>query len=169
MKGIVSKIIFLCSIFSICLMTNAVFAASTQEFKIFASGHMTSLGDAGCESKDEGCIVTNEGTVKGTHVGKGTFTQIDTVLRKLGTPNGSGGYCFPASGTITITASDKSTIIANRVGTLCQVGGNLTFNATYSITGGTKRFANASGIGISTCSIDESGNVLGFANGSLIK
>ena len=169
MKSIASKIIFLCSIFSICLMTNAVFAASTQEFKIFASGHMTSYGLLNCQSTDVGCTVTNEGTVKGTHVGKGTFTQTVTVLWKSGLPNGSGGYCAPASGTITITASDKSTITADRVGTVCEVGGNITFNATYFITGGTKRFVGASGIGISTCSIDGSGNVLGFANGSLIK
>lgn len=169
MKSFALKIIFLCSVFPICLMTDAVFAASTKEFKIFASGHMTSYGLPDCQLTDIGCTVTNEGTVKGTHVGKGTFTQAVTVLWKSGSPNGSGGYCAPASGIITITASDKSTITAARVGTVCQVAGNITFNATYYITGGTKKFVGASGIGISTCSIDGAGNVLGFANGSLIK
>jgi hypothetical protein len=169
MKSNVSKLIFICSICTICLMSNVVFAGSVQEFKIFASGHLNYYGPQDCQLTDEGCTITDEGTLKGTHVGKGTFVQTAIVLWKKGFPNGSGGYCAPASGTITITASDKSTITADRVGILCEVGGTHTFNGTYFITGGTKRFEGASGTGIATCSVDKSGNVLGFANGSLIK
>lgn len=169
MNSIISKFMFICSIFVVCLMTNIAFAGSVQEFKAFASGHLTYYGPQNCQLTDEGCTITDEGTVKGTLFGNGTFIQMATVLWKNGFPNGSGGYCAPASGTINITVSDKSTITANRVGILCEVGGTYTFNSTYFITGGTKRFEGASGAGISTCSVDNSGNVLGFANGSLIK
>ncbi len=110
-----------------------------------------------------------EGKARGIHIGKGTFVQTVTTYWKLGSQNGSGGYCAPAGGTMTITAADKSTITLDRSGTVCQSGGKLVFNSTYTIAGGTKRFGNASGVGIAACSIDGEGNVLGFANGSVMK
>lgn len=168
MKYVLAGIIMFCTLFSVCLMTEAVFAG-THELRLFAYGKVTEYGPLGCELTDEGCTISDEGTVRGTHIGKGKFVQTTTVLWKAGYPNGSDGSCAPARGVITITAADKSSMTMDRVGTMCRLGNNVTFNATYSITGGTKRFANAAGIGISTCSADGSGNVLGFANGSLIR
>ena len=169
MKSVISLVIFLCLVISMCFIADTVYAGSIKEFRIFASGQMTDSGASDCESSNDGCTVTNEGIARGTHIGKGTFAQTVTIFWKSGWQAGSDGFCAPAHGYIVITAADKSTMTAERAGTVCKVRDNVAFNATYFITGGTKRFANASGTGISACSVDKDGKVLGFANGSLIK
>ncbi len=167
MKTAVLKVIFFCCICSVLFMTGDAYAA-TKELRLFASGSMTGIGEADCQLSDAGCTVTNEGIARGTHIGKGTFSQTVTIFWKSGWQAGT-DRCAPASGMITVTAADKSTINAVRTGTVCISGDITTFNAAYTITGGTKRFANASGTGVSTCSVDSDGRVIGFANGSLIR
>jgi len=154
--------------------TTPVLAGPVLDFQAVGSGTVTYYGPENCQLSDTGCTVVTEGTVKGKHIGMGTFTNTVTVLWKSGFPNGSSGYCAPASGTETITAADGSTLTAKRVGILCEVGptgtnGPYTFNGSYFITEGTKRFSEASGSGVQICSVDTDGNVLGFAHGTIKK
>jgi hypothetical protein len=142
-----------------------------DELKAFATGTITSYGSSGCQSSSEGCTITDQGTVEGNIIHNGTFTHSAVVLWTQSSPNGSGGICAPASGMLNITTPNGSTLTIQRTGTLCEVGmsgsSNYTFNSTYFITDGTKDFAGASGTGILICSVDSSGNVQGFAHGTI--
>jgi hypothetical protein len=73
-----------------------------------------------------------------------------------GTPNGSGGYCFGASGVATATANNGDHMNLTLQGNVCdaipvgtapnQVFG-AAFTGNYSITGGTGRFTGQAGTG----------------------
>jgi hypothetical protein len=142
-----------------------------DELKAFATGTITSYGSPGCESSSAGCTITDQGTVAGNIIHNGTFTHSAIVLWTQSLPNGSGGICAPASGTLNITTPNGSTLTLQRTGTLCEVGasgsGKYTFNSAYFISDGTKDFAGASGTGVLICSVDSSGNVQGFAHGTI--
>lgn len=79
-------------------------------------------------------------------------------------PNGDGGYCAPASGTSTLTAANGDAVYLTMTGTVCEVGATglnvpHTFSGTYTITGGTGRFDNATGSGSVTGGDDGWGDV----------
>jgi hypothetical protein len=174
MRSIFVKSMIMFFILALGLASTPVLAGPVLDFQGIGSGTVTYYGPENCQLSDTGCTVVTEGNVKGKYIGNGTFTNTITVLWKAGFPNGSGGYCAPASGTETITAADGSTLTAKRVGILCEVGptgtnGPYTFNGSYFITEGTKRFSGASGSGVQICSVDTDGNVLGFAHGTIKK
>ena len=65
--------------------------------------------------------------------------------------NGGQGACYPASGTMTITADASSTLVLDIVGQACQVGQGakqLVFTGSFvSDAASTGQFANVDGIG----------------------
>lgn len=150
-----------------CLAVNSASAGSIQDFQTIASGTVTYYGPPGCETTDEGCTFKDEGTVEGKLFGKGTFSHTAVILWKNGFSDGSGGYCAPASGVSTSTASDGSTLTVKRSGLVCNLGTNVatTFNSAYFVIEGTKRFKGATGSGIKVCSVDSNGNVLSKTHG----
>jgi hypothetical protein len=92
------------------------------------------------------------GTIKGNEIGSATITDNGYAGSFLGiTGNGPDG-CVLGGGVITVTAADASTLNMARSGIDCDIsgpgitGGN-TGNHVYVITGGTGRFAGASGGG----------------------
>ena len=58
--------------------------------------------------------------------------------------------CFRDRHTSTLTYRDGSTLVVAITGTLCSPAGppNFTLTGTYAVTGGTGRFADASGRGV---------------------
>lgn len=117
------------------------------------------------------------GFVSVTYVGEGNATVLGKFdfLAKLAVrwdtpmPNGSGGYCAPASGYSTHETSDKSTVVMNFTGTFCEASQQafatetlphmpappFTYTGTYLIVDGTGRFRGASGSGSITGSTDQ--------------
>jgi hypothetical protein len=92
------------------------------------------------------------GTIKGNEIGTATITDSGYGSSFLGFTGNGGDDCFLGGGVITITTADGSTLDMARSGINCDVsgsgitGGN-TGNHTYLITGGTGRFAAATGNG----------------------
>src|SRR5207248_6014136 len=100
-----------------------------------------------------GCTLTSSGTLTG--VAGGTFTSTFTILWMQASPNGQGGFCAPATGHTTLTLPGLGTITKNETGTVCEVGPTglnvpHTFTGTFTVTGGTGVFNNASGSGTAT-------------------
>lgn len=92
-------------------------------------------------SQTEG-IVDFEGTARGTHIGQGTIEATGTVVA-----TGSGQPTFNYSAISTITAANGDQLVSSDVGigTVDPVDGSAVINITSTITGGTGRFAGASG------------------------
>jgi hypothetical protein len=96
-----------------------------------------------------GCQANSGGDALGKHVGSSTWTL---SVNASATPvaNASGGNCFVANGTGTVTAANGDVINFTVVGWLCEEGIPGTayhYNATYRIFGGTGRFGSAVGGG----------------------
>jgi len=132
-------------------------------FKSAGSGTETSLSAPGCQFTPPGCTVQSNGTATSSHLGSGPYSSTLTVDWALATSNGAGGYCAPASGFGTITAANGDTLDQTDSGTVCEVGqtgANVphTFTGTFTNTGGTGRFATASGGGAVTGGDDGFGN-----------
>lgn len=143
-------------------------------FEALGTGIIPSYPPDGCQFDEEGCTVKSSGVIRGTHIGNGTFTSTLTILWTKSFPNGSGGFCAPASGEGKIDSADKSTWNIFQVGIVCEVGPTgknvpHTFNGTYFITTGEKRFANMEGSGNLVSSDDGVGNVLLNINGIIKK
>jgi hypothetical protein len=141
----------------------AAFAAGGRPFKSSGSGTEMSLSAAGCQFTLAGCTVQSTGTATSSHLGTGPYTSTLTVFWAAATPNGAGGFCAPASGPATLTAANGDTLTMQVTGTVCEVGATSanvphTFTGTYTITGGTGRFAGATGSGTSTGGDDGYGN-----------
>jgi len=124
-----------------------------KNVKISATGTVTDAGTAGCQFTAAGCTLTSSGTLTGV-VG-GTFTSTFTILWMQASPNGQGGFCAPATGHTTLTLPGLGTITKNETGTVCEVGPTglnvpHTFTGTFTVTGGTGVFNNASGSGTAT-------------------
>ena len=140
---------------------------SPVPFKSTGSGTETPA-TANCQFTAEGCTVVSNGTATSSHMGTGPYQSTLTVFWAANYPNppasnGKGGFCAPASGTGTITAANGDTLTQSEIGTVCEVGpsvaGNAhTFKGTYTNTGGTGRFAGATGGGTVTGGDDGSGN-----------
>ena len=137
--------------------------SSLVAFQAVGSGTATSTNPC-LPDTDAVCTATFSGSLRGEHIGNSTVSADISVqhLTANAIPNGqTGEFCFPASGTGTITAADGSTMNLAEVGLLCDVppatGSSLepqTFSGSYYIEGGTKRFANAVGSGQTTASDD---------------
>ena len=125
---------------------------SNVPFKSAGNGTETSLSATGCQLTLAGCTVQSTGTATSSHMGTGPYTSTLTVDWAAATSNGAGGFCAPASGTGTITAANGDTLNQSESGTVCEVGATgandaHTFTGTYTNTGGTGRFAHATGGG----------------------
>jgi hypothetical protein len=107
------------------------------------------------------CLTTTGAAFKGIGNFPGTLdTEISLDFSNnfnlYGTPNGSGGYCFGASGVATATANNGDQMNLTLQGNVCdtipvgtapdQVFG-AAFTGNYSITGGTGRFTGQKGTG----------------------
>ena len=86
--------------------------------------------------------VTSQGTSRFSHLGKSTFT-LDTTFTALGPTS------LVLSGTATFVAANGDRVFSTVVGTATftgiGVGETATFTLMFTITGGTGRFADASG------------------------
>jgi len=114
-----------------------------------------------CPVGDYCSCITGTGAFKGIAALPGTVTTEISVdfsndFNLYGTPNGSGGYCFGASGVGTAADQAGNTISFNLQGSLCDLVPTGTapdliygsaFTGSYSITGGTGRFTGQAGTG----------------------
>lgn len=153
-------------------LSGTVFASTSLPFTSMGTGVETSLSALGCQFTLAGCTVQSTGTANSSHLGAGPYTSTLTVDWAAATSNGDGGYCAPASGPSTITAANGDTLSLQNSGTVCEVGATgsnvpHTFTGTFTITGGTGRFANATGSGTTTGGDDGSGNSNYSASGTI--
>jgi hypothetical protein len=92
------------------------------------------------------------GTIKGNQIGIAKLTDDGYAHSSVGFTGNGGDDCFLGGGVITITTADGSSLDMARSGLDCNIsgsglnGGN-SGNHVYIITGGTGRFAGASGTG----------------------
>ena len=139
-------------------------SAGNRAFKSAGSGTETSLSASGCQNVAPGdCTVRSNGTATSSHLGTGPYVSTLTVHWGSATSNGAGGYCAPANGTGTLTAANGDTLTQSESGTVCEVGATSltaphTFSGYFTDTGGTGRFANATGEGTISGGDDGSGN-----------
>jgi hypothetical protein len=101
------------------------------------------------------------GTIKGNEIGSAMITDNGYGGSGLGSTGNSSDSCFLGGGVVTITTKDGSTLTLARQGTLCTISGDgitdgVTANHVYIITGGTGRFAGASGNGNYTFGLNNS-------------
>jgi hypothetical protein len=112
-------------------------------------GSGTVDGSCAISALFSGCTATSGGSAIGTHVGNSTWT-LSVTAGAVPIANSSGGNCFIANGTGSVTAANGNVISYNTVGTLCEeaaAGSPYHYNGTYRITGGTGRFSSAVGGG----------------------
>jgi hypothetical protein len=112
-----------------------------QPFRVSASGTIVSLVQN---------QTTSSGSVRGTLLGNGNFSAIEVTATNP-TPCSSGPGS-PASGSNTDTAANGDVLNTSFTGTVCQSASTATsatdqFTGQFTITGGTGRFANATGGG----------------------
>jgi hypothetical protein len=93
---------------------------------------------------------TFSGTVRGTFIGRGTFSG--SSFTTGGRPPCGTGPGSPTTGTVVTTASSGDTLTTTFSGTLCTFASTPTSNtykltARFEISGGTGRFAGATGQG----------------------
>ena len=144
--------------------TAVLAGASGVPFKSAGFGTETSLSASGCQFTAAGCTVESNGTAISSYMGTGPYVSTLTVDWAAATSNGDGGYCAPASGTQgMISGANGDTLYQSETGTVCEVGASSltaphTFSGTFTITGGTGRFAAASGSGTVTGGDDGYGN-----------
>ena len=99
------------------------------------------------------------GTIKGNEIGTATIADQGYAQSFLGFTGNAGDACVLGGGVITITTQDGSTLNLVRSGIDCDIsgpgliGGN-SGNHVYIITGGTGRFAGATGNGNYTFSVN---------------
>ena len=146
-------------------------AVAQTEFRAAGHGVITATGTPGCQFTAAGCAVSSRGTLQGALIGDATFESSLTVAWFAATPNGAGGYCAPASGTVDVM-SEHGTLKLQEQGTVCEVGATAsqaphTFNATFYILGGTGRFADLQGTGTAVSSDDGHGKILAHLDGTV--
>ena len=123
------------------------------------TGFGTGTGSISCSGSS--CGETASGKFAGTRIGSGSFDATLNFSNANPIDNGSGGSCYGASGTITITAANGDTVTLGNVGLFCEVGSGsapTTFNGSYIIESGTGRFSRSTGVGTVVLATDASGN-----------
>ena len=121
----------------------------------FAVRRTIVLNTAGTVSSAAAGALTMSGKVTGFF--GGTFTSSFTFDLTKATPNGPSSFCYPATGTVTLTLPGLGTLTKQETGKVCEVGptgANVphTFTGTFTISGGSGVFSNASGSGTATFS-----------------
>jgi len=122
-----------------------------------------------CPVGDYCSCLTASGSFKGIATLPGTITteisldfSNDTAL--YGTPNGSGGYCFGATGVataVTVIGDQMDLVLQGNVCDAIPVGTapdqifGAAFTGGYTITGGTGRFTGQSGTGTFSESVSD--------------
>ncbi len=139
---------------------------NNRPFKTVASG--TGTLAYGCE---DACLTaTFVGHATSSHLGTGAWSAVLTVPFSGAYPSGS-GVCAPATGTATLTAANGDDVNFTYTGTVCAAGDIFTsahsFTGTYSITGGSGRFDDASGTGNITAGDDGAGNAFMSDSGTI--
>lgn len=159
---------------ALTVTTAMAHAGSTRPFRSAGSGTEQSLSAPGCQNVGtHDCTVQTTGTATSTHLGTGPYVSTLTVHWGQAYSNGAGGYCAPADGPSTLTAANGDTLSLWNAGTVCEVGATGLYiphtfsNATYKITGGTGRFAGASGSGTESGGDDGFGNAYYSASGTI--
>jgi hypothetical protein len=99
------------------------------------------------------------GTINGNEIGSAKITDNSYALSSLGVTGNGPDDCFLGGGVITITTQSGSSLNLVRSGIVCAISGTGitngdTSNTVYMITGGTGRFAGASGGGNFTVTIN---------------
>jgi hypothetical protein len=147
---------------------------NTHRFSSSGTGAETSLSPSGCQNTGiHDCTVQTNGTATSSQMGTGPYTTTLTVHWGQAYSNGNGGFCAPADGPSTLTAANGTNqLYFNNSGTVCEVGATgtyvpHTFSGTYTITGGTGKFAGATGQGTVTGGDDGYGNSNFSTSGTL--
>lgn len=126
--------------------------------------------------------VTYAGEGKATVLGKFNFTAKLAVRWDTPMPNGSGGYCAPASGYATHNVPDNSSIVLNFTGIFCEANQMayatdtkphmpappFTYTGSFIVADGTGRFSGASGSGSITGSTDKNLKLTVIVNGKIV-
>jgi len=117
--------------------------------------HSIALSNAGTVSSAGAGTLNASGRITGFF--GGTFTASFTFDLTSATPNGPSSFCYSATGTVTLTLPGLGTLTKQETGKVCEVGptgANVphTFVGTFTISGGTGVFSNASGSGTATFS-----------------
>ncbi len=135
-------------------------------FSFIGSGPSTVMCD------DSGnCTSSFTGTANGSAVGlNGKVASSFTWNNENGGIISANNICYLAAGTGTVTTQNKGKLNFAQVGLLCGPLDGFSpagFNGTFTVTGGTGKFAASVGGGGATASSDSSGFVLLFGEGSL--
>ncbi|MGH9917690.1 MAG: hypothetical protein ACRD6W_02275, partial [Nitrososphaerales archaeon] len=98
-----------------------------------------------------GCVVQTTGTARTTPFGSGSFTTTLTIEWSANYSTGKGGFCAPATGS-SVLNSPRGQLDLQNTGTICEVGKTAiivphVFFGTFTITGGTRSEAKATGSG----------------------
>ena len=119
------------------------------------TGTVTQGGAPNCQFTAAGCTLSSAGVITGPFAG--TYTATFTILYQSPNtrPNGQGGFCAPATGTVVLTFTGLGTITKSETGEVCEVGATgvnvpHTFTGTFTVQSGTGLFAGATGTGPSS-------------------
>jgi hypothetical protein len=146
-----------------------VLATAATLVKGDSSGGLIKFQAEGTAAVSAPCCVI--GTINGNEIGAAKITDSGYALSSLGVTGNGPDDCFLGGGVITITAQSGGSLNLVRSGIDCNIsgtgitGGN-TGNHVYMITGGTGRFAGASGGGNYTFTLNNN-VVLIHINGNI--
>lgn len=126
--------------------------------------------------------VTYAGKGNASVLGKFTFDANLAVRWDTPLPNGSGGYCAPASGYATHSLSQGDTLVMNFSGIFCEVNHDafgeetiphvpappFAFTGTFFIVEGTGRLSGISGSGSMTGTTDENLKLTVIVDGKIV-
>lgn len=136
-------------------------------FSFIGSGPSTVMCD-----ESGNCTSNFTGTANGSAVGRNATVASSFSWSQEGGIISSGTICYVAAGAGTVTTKGKGKPQLNfsQVGLLCGPLDGFTpasFNGSFTVTGGTGKFAASVGGGGATASSDGDGFVMLFAEGSL--
>jgi hypothetical protein len=121
-------------------------------------------GTTGCESDPGTCDLSGSGTLGNKNKG-GSFQTNLSVQWSTAVPNGSGGLCAPAAGTIQFAPNHNTSVSATLVGSYCETGASApgvshVLKATYWVTEGQQNKSTiGQGVGEVSAGDDGAGNL----------